>query len=90
MDIAWWTGLGKIGTGETLNDMRGNIKEVDVPEIKDRLVISASDMGFLDDLAAAEPVVNLLPVKDPYFMDYKRRGRYLADEILRLRLRPLG
>jgi hypothetical protein len=79
-DIAWWAGLGKTRVREALDDMREDIQEIDVPDIKGRLCMFASDREALDDQAISKPVVNLLPVLDPYLMGYKQRERYLADE----------
>lgn len=79
-DIAWWAGLGKTRVREALDDMGKDIEEIDVPDIKGSLCMYASDRELLEDQAARKPVVNLLPVLDPYLMGYKQRERYLADE----------
>jgi hypothetical protein len=79
-DIAWWAGLGKTRVREALDDVGEDIEEIGVPDIKGRLCMFASDREVLDDQAVNNPVVNLLPVLDPYLMGYKQRERYLADE----------
>lgn len=79
-DIAWWAGQGKTRVREALDDIQEDIEEMDVPDIKGRLCMFASDREMLDDQTINKPVVNLLPVLDPYLMGYKQRERYLADE----------
>jgi hypothetical protein len=79
-DTAWWAGLGKTRVREALDDIGEDIEEIDVPDIKGRLYMFTSDRETLDDQTINKPVVNLLPVLDPYLMGYKQRERYLADE----------
>ena len=77
-DIAWWTGFTK-------NDVRGiieknsrNIVHVKINGLdNDYIMFSSDEKKFKSIKKPIEPVVNLLPVLDPYMMGYKDRQRYL-------------
>jgi hypothetical protein len=79
-DIAWWAGLGMTRVREALDDIGDEIVEIEASDIKGRLCMLASDREELEGEMVEGPVVNLLPVLDPYLMGYKQRDRYLADE----------
>jgi len=77
-DIVWWTGLTKTKIREALRSIAGRLTHIAIPDIEGDFLILSSDLhniqrGKLD----AEPVVNLLPLLDPYLMGYKQRLRYL-------------
>ena len=77
-DIVWWTGLGKRKVHRALAALESELAEVRATGDGVSMLMLRSDrLAPVATAAPAEPVVNLLPVLDPYLMGYRERGRYL-------------
>jgi hypothetical protein len=79
-DVVWWTGLGKRKIRTALADLASETAQVAIAGLGGEYIMLRSEMDRLHSATVrADPVVNLLPVLDPYIMGYKDRGRYLDE-----------
>ncbi len=77
-DIVWWTGLKRADVREALQGLEGRMSLLDVPGLKDGMIVDHVDIESIDNAGALKgPSVRLLPSLDPYLMGYKDRDRYL-------------
>lgn len=80
-DIAWWTGLTKTKIREALNRIRGQITQLNIPDLEGDFIVLRRDLELLSKTEPEDkPIINLLPTLDPYLMGYKHRERYLHLE----------
>ena len=80
-DASWWTGFTKTEVKHILNDFMDDLALLDISGIEGEYVLLASDRELLESMDIPEkPLVNLMPLLDPYLMGYKERKRYLAQE----------
>ena len=78
VDAAWWTGLGKTKVRRALKELEDRLVEVSIPEIGEGFFMLQTDMKQVEAVKPPrEPVINLLPILDPYLLGYKQRERYL-------------
>jgi hypothetical protein len=81
VDAVWWTGLGKTKVRRALKELEDQLVEVSIPEIGEGFFMLQTDMKQVEAVKPPrEPVINLLPILDPYLMGYKQRERYLDQE----------
>ncbi len=77
-DIAWWTGFGSLDVRRTLEAIAEQVEEVEIPDLGERYLLLKSDVPSIQQMTIPEePVVNFLPVLDPFLMGYKHRERFL-------------
>ena len=77
-DITWWTGLPKAKIAAALAVMGDNIVHVSIPEIPGDFIVLESEYETMRrPVSPHRPVINVLPVLDPYIMGYKKRDSYL-------------
>ncbi|HEY46427.1 MAG: hypothetical protein AMJ88_05120 [Anaerolineae bacterium SM23_ 63] len=80
-DAAWWTGLSRTKVRRALREIEDQLVEVSIPEIGEGFIMLQSDReGVEAAKLPRDPVINLLPILDPYLMGYKERTRYLHQE----------
>lgn len=79
-DIVWWMGLGKRQVQEALADLAERTTQVTIAELDGEFIALGSELDRMHGTPVPDrPVVNLLPVQDPYIMGYKGRARYLDE-----------
>lgn len=79
-DIEWWTGFPKGETKKILEDLKDQIVNIDISGIDQNYLISKSDEEKIEVfLPPKEPIINLLPVLDPYIMGFRERQRYIDN-----------
>ena len=77
-DVVWWTGLGKRKVRAALADIADRTTRVAVAGLEGQFIALCSQLDSAHAATVpAQPIVNLLPVLDPYLMGYKDRARYL-------------
>jgi hypothetical protein len=80
-DASWWTGFTKTEVRHALKDFKDEIISLEISGLEGEYLLLTSDMGRLESTCIPEePLVNLLPLLDPYLMGYKERKRYMAQE----------
>jgi len=76
----WWLGLGKTKARTALKALQKEITTVGLSEVYGYFMMLNEDAVQLRTMATVpRPVVNLLPVLDPYLMGYKERERYIEN-----------
>ncbi len=81
-DASWWTGFTKTEVKHILKDLKADMASLEIPGIEGEYVLLASDKKRLESTSTPEkPLINFMPLLDPYLMGYKERKRYLAPEL---------
>jgi hypothetical protein len=77
-DIIWWTGFPVINVKKIINKFKDELSDVKIEKNKDEFIIFKEEEKKLSgQIIPKQPVINILPILDPYIMGYKDRGRYL-------------
>jgi hypothetical protein len=78
-DIAWWTAFRKGEVKAILEQLDDVVSVVRIEGLDREYLMLGSQESELDATKRPQkPVVNLLPMLDPYLMSYKERYRYLS------------
>lgn len=81
-DVSWWTGFTKTEVKHILKDLRNDMISLEISGLEGEYILLASDMKRLESTSAPEePLINFMPLLDPYLMGYKERKRYLVPEL---------
>ncbi len=77
-DIAWWTSFRKGEVKEILERLGDAVSNMRIKGLeREYLMLSSQEPELAAIKPSRKPVVNLLPMLDPYLMAYKERDRYL-------------
>jgi hypothetical protein len=80
-DASWWSGFTKTDVKQALEDFEDEILGLKISSLEGNYVMLASDLERLESTEIQKkPLVNFLPLLDPYLMGYKDRERYLAQK----------
>ena len=80
-DASWWTGFTKTEVKHILKDLKDDMTSLEISDIEGEYVLLAPDKKRLESTSIPEePLINFMPLLDPYLMGYKERKRYLAPE----------
>jgi len=80
-DASWWIGFTKTEVKHILKDLKDDMTSLEISGIEGEYVLLASDKKRLESTSIPEePLVNFMPLLDPYLMGYKERNRYMAQE----------
>ena len=83
-DASWWTGFTKTEVKHILKDLKDDMTSLEISGIEGEYVLLASDKKRLESTSVPEePLINFMPLLDPYLMGYKERKRYLFPELQR-------
>ncbi|UCE36571.1 MAG: AlkZ family DNA glycosylase [Thermoplasmata archaeon] len=81
-DASWWTGFTKTEIKHILKNLKNDMTSFEISGIEGEYVLLASDKKRLESTSIPEkPLINFMPLLDPYLMGYKERKRYLAPEL---------
>ncbi len=81
-DASWWTGFTKTEVKLILKDLKDDMTSLEISDIEGEYVLLASDKKRLESISIPEkPLINFMPLLDPYLMGYKERKRYLVPEL---------
>jgi len=75
-DIKWWSGLIKTKVNTILEELNFQLESIHISGLDYKYFLLSSNLNFLQQ-SSEPPVINLLPLLDPYMMGYKIRERYL-------------
>jgi hypothetical protein len=77
-DIIWWTGFKKGEIRKILSDLDLKISHISILGVDSEcFILSSQKPSLRSTKIPTTPVINVLPVLDPYLMGYKVRQRYL-------------
>ncbi|UCE21639.1 MAG: AlkZ family DNA glycosylase [Candidatus Aminicenantes bacterium] len=81
-DASWWTGFTKTEVKQILKDLKDDMTSMEIPGIEGEYILLAADKKRLESTSIPEqPLINFMPLLDPYLMGYKERKRYLDSEL---------
>jgi predicted DNA-binding transcriptional regulator len=81
-DASWWTGFTKTEIKHILKDLKDDMASLEISGMDGEYVLLASDKKRLGSALVPEaPLINFMPLLDPYLMGYKERKRYLIPEL---------
>ncbi len=81
-DASWWAGFTKTEIKHILKDLRGDMISLKISGLEGEYVLLASDKKRMESTSVPEkPLINFMPLLDPYLMGYKERMRYLIPEL---------
>gem|GEM_PF-1385105 len=79
-DIAWWTGFPKREIKQIIENLKDQLVHMQISGVAGDYIISKLDEKKLETFRSSkEPVVNFLPVLDPYIMGFKERQRFIDE-----------
>lgn len=82
IDASWWTGFTKTEVKHILKDLKDDMTLLEITGVEGEYVLLASDKKRLEStFVPEEPLINFMPLLDPYLMGYKERKRYLVPEL---------
>jgi len=80
-DIVWWLGLTRRSVREALSRLAGEVATADIVGLAGPHFLLATARRSIDESEPPPgPLVNLLPIQDPYLTGYKERERYLDPQ----------
>jgi len=81
-DASWWTGFTKTEVKHILKDLKDDMTSLEISGFEGEYILLAADKKRLESTSVPEkPLINFMPLLDPYLMGYKERKRYLVPEL---------